>query len=122
MGVNLNIDSSHDTGTRGHCWMPCHVYSGLELSREVPEKCKDDLEKMGLNERQIRAMNYIVKKGSISNKEYISLNNVSRKTATTDLKQLVSDGLLIRIGEGKRKIQYILPDYAKITQKGMDTF
>ena len=65
-------------------------------------------------------------KGSISNKEYISLNNVSRKTATTDLKRLVLDGLVIRIGEGKRKLQYIIPDYAKITQKitqkEVDTF
>ncbi len=66
---------------------------------------------------QISAMNYIIKKGSISNKEYISLNRVSRKTATTDLKQMVSNGLLIRVGEGKRKMRYVMPDYAKITQK-----
>lgn len=46
-----------------------------------------------------------------------SLNNISRKTATTDLKQLVLKGLLTRVGEGKRNIQYVLPDYAKITQK-----
>ena len=76
-----------------------------------------DLEKMGLNIRQINAMNYIIKKGSISNKDYISLNSISRKTATTDLKQLVLKGLLTRVGEGKRNIQYVLPDYAKITQK-----
>ncbi len=93
-----------------------HVSGAFVVTFRLPPAV-EDLEKMGLNERQIRAMNYIVKKGSISNKEYISLNNVSRKTATTDLKRLVSDGLLIRIGEGKRKIQYIMPDYAKITQK-----
>jgi ATP-dependent DNA helicase RecG len=93
-----------------------HVSGAFVVTFRLPAAA-EDLEKMGLNERQIRAMNYIVKKGSISNKEYISLNNVSRKTATTDLKRLVSDGLLIRIGEGKRNIQYILMDYAKITQK-----
>jgi ATP-dependent DNA helicase RecG len=59
-----------------------------------------------------------LKKGSINNKEYITLNNISRKTATTDLKQLVLKGLLTRVGEGKRNIQYVLPDYAKNTQKG----
>ena len=102
-----------------------HVSGAFVVTFRLPPAVVD-LEKMGLNERQIRAMNYIVKKGSISNKEYISLNSVSRKTATTDLKRLVSDGLLIRIGEGKRKLQYIMPDYAKITQKitqkGVDTF
>jgi ATP-dependent DNA helicase RecG len=93
-----------------------HVSGAFVVTFRLPPALKD-LEKMGLNERQIRAMNSIVKKGSISNKEYISLNNVSRKTATTDLKRLVSDGLLIRIGEGKRNIEYRMPDYAKITQK-----
>jgi len=34
-----------------------------------------------------------------------------------DLTQLVTKGLLVRVGEGKRKVCYILPNYAKITQK-----
>lgn len=58
-----------------------------------------------------------IKKGSISNKEYTSINSISRKTATIDLTQLVAKGLLIRVGEGKRDIRYTLPNYAKITQK-----
>ena len=93
-----------------------HISGAFVVTFRLPPVL-GDLEKMGLNIRQINAMNYIIKKGSISNKEYISLNSISRKTATTDLKQLVLKGLLTRIGEGKRKIQYVLPDYAKITQK-----
>lgn len=62
-------------------------------------------------------MDHVIKKGSIGNKEYTSLNNISRKTATIDLTQLVTKGLLIRVGEGKRGVHYILPNYAKITQK-----
>ncbi|MDP2767311.1 MAG: hypothetical protein Q8O41_07670 [Candidatus Methanoperedens sp.] len=62
----------------------------------------------------------------MDNKEYISLNGVSRKTATTDLNHLVLKGLLTRIGAGKRKMRYTIPDYAKVTQKitqnGVDTF
>jgi len=58
-----------------------------------------------------------IKKGAISNREYTSLNNISRKTATIDLTQLVTKGLLVRVGEGKRDIHYILPNYAKNTQK-----
>lgn len=77
----------------------------------------EDLEKLGLNKRQVRAMDYVVKKGAVSNKEYISLNDVSRKTATIDLTQLVTKGLLLKVGEGKRNMRYTLPNYAKITQK-----
>lgn len=47
----------------------------------------------------------------------LKLNGISRKMATIDLTQLVTKGLLIRVGEGKRDIRYILPNYAKITQK-----
>jgi len=93
-----------------------HISGAFVVTFRLPPSV-GDLEKMGLNIRQINAMNYIIKKGSINNKDYISLNNISRKTATTDLKQLVSKGLLARVGEGKRNIQYVLPDYAKITQK-----
>lgn len=93
-----------------------HISGAFVVTFRLPPVV-GDLEKMGLNIRQINAMNYIIKKGSISNKEYISLNSISRKTATTDLKQLVLKGLLTRVGEGKRNIQYVLPDYAIITQK-----
>jgi hypothetical protein len=42
-----------------------------------------------------------------------AFSNTKGGTATTDLKQLVLKGLLTRVGEGKRNIQYVLPDYAK---------
>jgi ATP-dependent DNA helicase RecG len=93
-----------------------HISGAFVVTFRLPH-ASEELEKMGLNERQIQAMNYIIDKGSIGNKEYVSLNIISRKTATNDLKQLVLKGLLTRVGEGKRKIVYVLPDYAKITQK-----
>ena len=82
----------------------------------------EDLEKLGLNERQLKAMDYVIKKGSISNKEHTSLNNISRKMATLDLTQLVTKGLLVKVGKGKRDIRYILSSYAKFTQNGGDSF
>ncbi|MEA2051605.1 MAG: putative DNA binding domain-containing protein [Euryarchaeota archaeon] len=93
-----------------------HVAGAFVVTFRLPPTM-DDLERLGLNERQIRAMNQVVKKGSISNKEYTSLNDISRKMATIDLTQLVKNGLLIRVGEGKRDIRYTLQNYAKITQK-----
>jgi len=68
-----------------------------------------------MNERQKKAMGYIREKGSISNKEYTILNNVSRKTATVDLTKLVKKGLVVRVGVGKRTIRYEL--LRNITQK-----
>jgi peptidoglycan/xylan/chitin deacetylase (PgdA/CDA1 family) len=44
---------------------------------------------------------------------YTFLNNISKKTATINLTQLVTNGLLIRVGEGKRGIRYIFSNYAK---------
>jgi len=71
----------------------------------VAEKQIEDLEKLGLNERQIRAMDYVIKRGFIRNKEYTSLNNVSRKTSTMDLTQLVTKGLLLSVGEGNGTVK-----------------
>ena len=93
-----------------------HITGAFVVTFKLPPAV-GDLERMGLNERQLKAMDYVIKKGSISNKEYTSLNSISRKTATIDLTQLVAKGLLVRVGEGKRDIRYILPNYAKITQK-----
>ncbi len=79
----------------------------------------DDLKKLGLNERQIKGVEYVMKKGSIANKEYTELNSVSRKTATLDLDDLTKKGVFLRVGKGKRVIKYMLlrKDYAKMTQK-----
>jgi len=75
----------------------------------------EELENLRLNERQKRAIDSIMNKGTITNREYTSLNDISRKTATTDLADLVKKGLLIRVGEGKRSIHYELlrNNYAK---------
>ena len=80
----------------------------------------EDMEKLSLNERQIHAVDYVVKKGSISNKEYQKITNISRKTATRDLTDLLKKSILRREGKGKRDIRYtlLLRQYdAKMTQK-----
>ena len=69
---------------------------------------EENLRKMGLNERQIRAVMYVKERGKITNVEYKTNFNVSRATATRDLSNLVSKNILSVIGVGKRKIQYFL--------------
>lgn len=62
---------------------------------------EENLRKMGLNERQIRAVLYVKEKGSITNKEYQKLNNVSNKTAYFDLNDLISKNVFKTQGKGK---------------------
>ncbi|MDR1341933.1 MAG: putative DNA binding domain-containing protein [Prevotellaceae bacterium] len=50
---------------------------------------KDNLSKLGLNERQTKAMLYILENGKITNKTYQELNQISNRTAASDLKELV---------------------------------
>ena len=45
-------------------------------------------------------------KGKITNGEYQTLNPVSKRTATNDLSELVSQSLLIRIGTSGSNIWY----------------
>ena len=55
---------------------------------------KEYLEKLKLNERQIKAMLYTNKNGKISNKEYQKICGCSRNTASNELKLLTEKGLL----------------------------
>ena len=59
----------------------------------------NDLEKLKLNERQIRAVLYVKEKKKITNKEYQILNNCSRNTATNDLSELQEKNILKSSGK-----------------------
>ena len=53
---------------------------------------------MGLNERQINAVIYVKEEGKIANKEYQEICNTSERTATRDLKNLVSREIFEQVG------------------------
>ena len=60
-----------------------------------------DLGKLGLSDRQIKAVLYVKENGKITNAEYQTLNSVSKRTATNDLSELVDKYQLINnIGFG----------------------
>ncbi|MDO9576139.1 MAG: ATP-binding protein [bacterium] len=69
---------------------------------------EENLRKMGLSERQIKAVVYVKEKGKITNKEYQMLNTVSRQMVTIDLNDLVEKGIFIRSGKAGRGIAYHL--------------
>lgn len=57
--------------------------------------------KIGLNERQTRALSQVTDKGRITLIEYAQLTKMPKRTLQHDLQDLVKKGLLIRRGTGK---------------------
>jgi ATP-dependent DNA helicase RecG len=62
---------------------------------------KEDLSKLGLNERQIKAVLYVRENGKITNKEYQELNNTIDRTALRDIEELMNKDIFKREGDGK---------------------
>jgi len=82
---------------------------------------EENLKKMGINERQIKAVIYVKEKGRITNKEYQKLNEVSRQTASRELLHLTDSKLLIRYGETGRGAYYALVKFAPESQNASKT-
>lgn len=78
------------------------LYNTKDPSKIVPEW------EQNMNERQIKAMQYVQNEGSITNRDYRDLcPHVSAETLRLDLVDLVEKGLLLKIGD-KRGTRYIL--------------
>ncbi|OPY26821.1 MAG: Divergent AAA domain protein [Methanocella sp. PtaU1.Bin125] len=63
-----------------------------------------------LNERQAKALIYMKEHGKITNLEYQSINGVSKNLATTELKELMTKGIINRIGTTGKGTHYVFPD------------
>ena len=62
---------------------------------------KEDLSKLGLNDRQIKAVLCVKENGKITNSEYQKINKISKRTASYDLIELIKKyNLLKQIGRG----------------------
>jgi len=72
-----------------------------DLSKLVEEEHKVRWTEMGLNERQIRALEYLTTAPSLSRQEYGELCQTSVRTAARDLKDLLERGLVVRQGKGR---------------------
>lgn len=64
--------------------------------------------KLGLNERQKKAIEYIRKQGKITNTEYQKINEVTKKTATRDLQSLVKREVIFKKGRTGKGVFYVL--------------
>jgi ATP-dependent DNA helicase RecG len=74
---------------------------GLLVTMFKNNLTEEQLAKLGLNERQLKAVEYVKEKGKITNKEYQELNSVAKPTASRDLAELVEKfGIFKNTGKG----------------------
>ena len=66
------------------------------------------LQKLNLNERQIKGILHTKEKGSIKNAEYQEINNVGKTVAAEELQELTNKGILQKVGTTGRSTKYIL--------------
>ena len=65
------------------------------------------MEELGLNQRQIEAMDFVKEHNKITTREYCRLCKVARDTANRDLNELLEKGIIRRKGSGPQTY-YIL--------------
>lgn len=69
-------------------------FGGVMITLFKDRYTEEQLRKIGLNERQVKAVLFVLENGKITNKEYQEKFGVARMTATRDLKELVEKGVL----------------------------
>ncbi len=108
LGVDRMIEDMVSTGhmppefeARGH------RFTVILYNRKDPARVVREWEQ-NMNDRQIKAVAYVQQSGAITNREYRELcPHVGAETLRLDLVDLVSKGVLLKIGE-KRGTRYIL--------------
>ncbi len=81
----------------------------VTLKGRPPARPLPDLARLGLGDRQIRAVEHLRRQGRITNREYQQLFGVSERTALYDLQGLVEMGLALPVSSGRGRY-YILRD------------
>ncbi|HDZ85242.1 MAG TPA: transcriptional regulator, partial [Candidatus Moranbacteria bacterium] len=71
---------------------------------------EENLKKIGLNDRQIKAVIYVKETGKITNTEYRILCKLKKRQTTDDLKDLKNKNIFIRIGSTGKGTYYILKE------------
>jgi len=78
----------------------------VELWKDIYNE--ERLRKLGLNERQIKAVMCVKERGKITNKEYQNITGVKKRQATEDLRHLEKLGILERVGTTGKGVHYVL--------------
>lgn len=81
---------------------------GIQITFSKDIYTPEHLQKLGLNERQVKAVTYVKEKGRITNKEYQDSFSVKKRQATDDLKELEDKSIFSRKGKTGRGTYYVL--------------
>jgi ATP-dependent DNA helicase RecG len=70
---------------------PIYFYdvSGFFVEFKKDNYNEQYLSELGLNVQQVRAILFVIAHGKISNKEFQDINSISKRTATSELTELV---------------------------------
>jgi len=83
-------------------------YGGISVTIFKDSITEEQLKKIGLNERLIKAVMYVKENGKITNTEHQEINNIAERTATRDLTKLVELKILEQVGTTGKGTNYIL--------------
>lgn len=95
-GISMILDTFRKAGL--HEPTIEEVAGGMQITFLKDIFSEDYLKRIGLNERQVKAILYTKKYGEITNSKYQKVADVSKATATRDIKELEDKGLLKNIG------------------------
>ncbi len=70
----------------------------------------DDLDELGLNERQKKAIEYLKEHKRITSKEYSRMFNITERMARLDIKELLSRKIIKRMGTSDKTAYYVLAE------------
>ena len=74
---------------------------GLLVTLFKDRYTEKQLLKLGISDRQVKAVNFVREHGQITNKKYVAVAAVSPRQALIDLKELVEKKVLLLIGKGR---------------------
>jgi len=85
-----------------------HDTKGVEITFYKDKYTDKYLRKLGLNERQIKAIEYLKKNNIITNEIYRKIAETSKPTASRDLHELTKKEILVKIGTTGKGTEYVL--------------
>jgi Predicted transcriptional regulator containing an HTH domain and an uncharacterized domain shared with the mammalian protein Schlafen len=104
-GINKIIDACKEAG------LPEPIIEedqgGVSVTCLKDIYTEDYFKKQNLPTRQVNALLYIKEHGSINNAEYQRLENISKRTATRDLQELINKEFIERKGTTGKGTSYI---------------
>ena len=89
---------------------PIYFYdmSGFFVEFRKDNYHEENLSRLGLNERQVKAVIYVKEKEAITNGEYQKINGIGKTFATKELQNLVEKNILKNAGLKGRGSKYIM--------------